>query len=75
MTIRDLRNRGADVIARVLHGDSLTVTRDGAPVATLGPVPRAALSAQELIRRRRTLPRVDAAALRADLDDVLDPSL
>jgi len=33
--IRDLRNNSADVMARVARGESLTVTRDGAPVATV----------------------------------------
>ena len=31
VTIRDLRNRSADVLARVAQGESLTVTKDGAP--------------------------------------------
>ena len=73
--VRDLRNRSADVLARVTQGESLTVTRDGEPVATISPLPRRQVGVAQLIERRRTLPVVDAAALRADLDELLDPAL
>ncbi|MCK0111332.1 type II toxin-antitoxin system prevent-host-death family antitoxin [Ornithinimicrobium sp. F0845] len=73
--VRDLRNRSADVLARVALGESLLVTRDGEPVATVRPVPRRPVGVQQLIDRRRNLPPVDATALRADLDAVLDPAL
>jgi len=73
--VRDLRNRSADVLARVIQGESLTVTRDGEPVATISPLPRRQVGVAQLIERRRTLPVVDAAALRADLDELLDPAL
>lgn len=75
VTIRELRNHGGDVVDRVLAGESLTVTRDGAPVAELRPVGRPRLSASALVERRRHLPVVDLAALRADLDRVVDPAL
>lgn len=75
VTIRDLRNQGGVVVARVLAGEALVVTRDGTPVAELRPVARPRLSAATLLERWRHLPRVDGAALRADLDRVLDPSL
>lgn len=75
VTVRDLRNRSADVLARVARGESLTVTRDGDPVATVAPMPRRALGAEQLIARRAALPRVDAHALRAELDELIDPSL
>lgn len=75
VTIRDLRNRSADVLRRVTHGESLTVTRDGEPVASVVPLPRKPLSVEELISRRRSLPRVDAAELKADIDELIDPAL
>lgn len=75
ISVRDLRNHSADVLARVARGESLTVTRDGEPVATVAPLPRRAVLTSELIARRRNLPRVDADQLRADLDELLDPSL
>lgn len=75
MTVRDLRNRSAEVLARVARGESLTVTRDGEPVAALVPLLRRPRAAAELVNRWSALPRVDAAALKADVDTVLDPSL
>lgn len=73
--VRDLRNRSADMLARVSKGESLLVTRDGEPVAAVHPVPRQALGGQQLIDRRAHLPHVDVGALRADLDELLDPAL
>jgi antitoxin (DNA-binding transcriptional repressor) of toxin-antitoxin stability system len=51
------------------------ITRDGAAVAELRPLPRRAVSATELIKRRTSLPHVDPAALRRDIDDILDSTL
>ncbi|WP_431861760.1 type II toxin-antitoxin system Phd/YefM family antitoxin [Micrococcus terreus] len=75
VTVRDLRNRGAEVLRRVEHGESLIVTRDGEAVASVVPLPRKALRAEDLISRRRALPRMSSADLRADLDDLVDSSL
>ena len=75
VSVRDLRNRSADMLARVARGESFTVTRDGEPVAAVVPLPRRRWGASQLVERWKTLPRVDAAALRADIDVVLDPSL
>jgi antitoxin (DNA-binding transcriptional repressor) of toxin-antitoxin stability system len=59
----------------VQHGETLTITSDGAPVAELRPLPRRSRSASELVARRKGLPAVDADALRADVDSILDQSL
>ncbi|MHA6523760.1 type II toxin-antitoxin system Phd/YefM family antitoxin [Tessaracoccus sp. G1721] len=75
MSVRDLRNRSADLLARVALGESFTVTRDGEPVAAVVPLPRRRWGAAQLVERWKALPRVDAAAVRADIDRVLDPSL
>lgn len=75
VTVRDLRNRGAEVLRRVAHGESLTVTRDGEAVANVVPLPRKALRAEDLISRRQAFPRMSSADLRADLDDLVDSSL
>ncbi|MGH8896837.1 MAG: type II toxin-antitoxin system Phd/YefM family antitoxin [Egibacteraceae bacterium] len=75
MTIRELRNHGGDVVERVTRGETLTVTRSGVPVAELRPVPRPPLKASVLLANRRRLPPVDPAALRTDLDAVIDPLL
>lgn len=73
--VRDLRNNSAEVLRRVARGERLTVTRDGEPVAQVVPLPRRSLRVEELIARRQSLPRLDAAQLRADIDAILDPAL
>ncbi|MFZ0160866.1 MAG: type II toxin-antitoxin system prevent-host-death family antitoxin [Kineosporiaceae bacterium] len=75
VTVRDLRNRGADVLARVERGESMVVTRDGHPVARVVPLTRPSRATAELIAGRRHLPPVDPAALRANLDEILDAGL
>lgn len=75
VTVRQLRNNGADVLRRVESGERLVVTRDGTPVAELRPVPRPSPGPAELIRRRKRLPSVDPDALRRDIDTVIDGAL
>ena len=75
VTIRDLRNRGGEVMERVERGETLTVTRAGVPVGELRPLPRPRISASTLLARWRSVPAVEAEAFRADIDAVLDPSL
>lgn len=75
VSVRDLRNHGGDVVRRVLHGERVQVTMDGSPMAEIVPLPRPALSREELIRRWRHLPAIDTAAFRRDVDDLLDQSL
>ncbi|WP_028708262.1 type II toxin-antitoxin system Phd/YefM family antitoxin [Propionicicella superfundia] len=73
--MRDLRNRGGAVVDEVARGGAVVVTRDGTPVAELRPLPGPALTVRELIRRRRSLPDVDLARLRSDIDEWIDASL
>ena len=73
--MRDLRNRGGDILERVTRGEALTVTRDGRPIAELRPLARRPMPAATLLSRWRRLPAIDAAMLRADIDEVLDASL
>ena len=75
MNIRELRNRGGDVIDRIVAGERLVVTRGGRPVAELHPVGGPALTAEALLARWNRLPPVDAGSLRADLEGVLDTRL
>lgn len=69
VTVMDLRNNTADVLARVARGEALTVTRDGEPVATMQPLPKRPIGVEQLIARRCSLPAVDLVALQADLDE------
>ncbi len=75
VTIRELRNKGGEVIDRVIAGEVLTVTRDGNPVARLLPLSRRPLSAEALLERWRNVPPVDPDALRRDIDEIIDQSL
>ena len=75
VSIRDLRNRGGEIVERATRGEPITITSSGTPVARLEPVRPTPLPAATLLERWRRLPPVDAAALRADLDAVLDATL
>jgi prevent-host-death family protein len=75
ITVRELRNRGGDVLERVARGEALTVTRDGQAIAELRPLRRRPVPAAVLLDRWRALPPIDPARLRADVDGVLDGSL
>lgn len=75
VTIRDLRNRGGEVVDRVAAGEAVTVTRDGRPVAELRPVRSRGLPAATILEHWRHVPAVDPAALRDDVDAVIDQRL
>lgn len=75
VTIRDLRHRGGEVVDRARRGETLTITRDGEPVAVLTGVAREAISLDELRRRRSTLPHVDPTGLRHDIDELIDQTV
>lgn len=75
VSIRELRNRGGDVVDRAARGEQITITRAGQPVAELRPVASTPLTAEALLERWRRLPPLDAAALRADIDAILDSGL
>jgi antitoxin (DNA-binding transcriptional repressor) of toxin-antitoxin stability system len=63
------------VVERVEHGESFRITRDGRPVAELRPLEAPRLTLPALLDRFRALPSMDPAALRHDLDGVLDSTL
>jgi prevent-host-death family protein len=75
VSVRDLRNHGGDVLDSVMRGESVTVTRQGKPVAELRPIADEGTPATLLAQRWHTIPVVDLADLRADLDGVLDAGL
>ncbi len=75
VSVRDLRNHGGDVLDSVLRGESVTVTRQGKPIAELRPISGGGTRAATLVARWRSVPVVDFEELRADLDDVLDARL
>ena len=72
VSVRELRNYGGQILDRVEGGESMTITRDGTPVARLTPLPRPRLTATALCERWANLPRIDADELRDDIAAVLD---
>jgi len=74
-TVRDLRNHGRQVLDRVEAGESVTITRDGKPVAQLEPLARARLSAAAVVERFRRLPELEPQRLRDDVDALVDQRL
>jgi prevent-host-death family protein len=76
ITQRELRNESGAVLRAVQAGETVTVTRNGTPVAELRPVGRARLVPREQIASARSAaPRIDADRFRADLDALVDPPL
>ena len=75
VSIRELRNHGGDVVDRAARGEEIIITRAGKAVAELRAVPGMPLPAETLLARWRGLPAVDSAALRRDVDSVVDSTL
>jgi prevent-host-death family protein len=75
VNVRELRNHGGEVLERVIAGETITVSKSGQDVAELRPIPRRGVSSEELLRRWKRLPRIEPAALRADIDSIFDTSL
>ena len=75
VSIRDLRNRGGEVVDRAARGELITITKAGKRVAELRPLTPPGLSAEALVERWRHLPAVDPGALRREIDEVVDPGL
>lgn len=75
VTIRELRNKGGEVVERAARGEQITITRAGKPVASLRPLDMNALPADVLLARWRRLPSVDSVLLRADIDHILSAEL
>ncbi|SDO14596.1 type II toxin-antitoxin system Phd/YefM family antitoxin [Lentzea jiangxiensis] len=67
---RELRNCFAAVMDAVEAGETYHVTRNGVEVAELRPLSRRRrLTAEELVERHRTLPRVDHLRTRQEADE------
>jgi prevent-host-death family protein len=75
VSIRDLRNKGGEVVDRAARGEAITITKAGEPVAELRPVSPRGLAPEALLARWKTLPAVDPIRLRADIDDLVDAGL
>lgn len=74
-SIRDLRNRGGEIVDRAERGEVFTITRDGRPVAQLRPLAGRPPSGRELFKRAHKLPVIDPVKMRRDIEAVIDPYL
>jgi prevent-host-death family protein len=74
ITQRELRNDSAAVLREVQAGETITVTRNGTPIAELRPIPpRRFVPRGTIAHAARRAPSVDYARFREDLDAVADP--
>ena len=71
MSVRDLRNEGGEILDAVMRGATVTVTRQGRPIAELRPLRRGSDAAAVLATWRGT-PGFSFDQLREDLAGVLD---
>lgn len=73
---RDLRNFSAKVLREVQAGQTITVTRNGEPVAELRPVqPRRFASRAVIAEAAARAARIDAKQFRDDVDATVDQSV
>jgi prevent-host-death family protein len=73
VSIRDLRNKGGEIVDRAEAGEPITITRDGRPVARLTAI-KPWLTTAQVIERLKNLPPMDPDALRRDIDSLFDQS-
>jgi prevent-host-death family protein len=75
ITQRELRNHSGAILREVQAGNTLIVTRNGTPVAELGPMgQRRFVPVTAVAEVAPRAPRVDARRFRRDLDRTADPS-
>jgi prevent-host-death family protein len=75
---RELRNDNAKIIAAVASGETFIVTRNGAPVAELGPIRegrRTYVQRSDLLSLVFQGPPIDFEQFRADQDRIIDQGL
>ena len=73
ITQRELRNDSAAVLREVEAGHTITVTRNGTPVAELVPVRQRRFVPKAVIAGAQGhAPRIDADRFRIDVDAVID---
>ena len=76
ITQRELRNDSGAILREVQGGQTITVTRNGVPVAELRAVPQRRFVLRAVIAEAaRRAPRVDFDRLRVELDAVVDQSV
>lgn len=74
-TVSYLRDHADRLLDRVEAGESVTITRDGKPVAQLAPLPVRPMSASALVERFSHLPALEPQRFRSDVDQTVDGQL
>ncbi len=70
---RELRDDGGEIQRAVAGNETTIVTRNGSPLAELGPLRRRTFEPRaELALTAARAPVLDRATFRAEVDDVLD---
>ncbi len=73
ITQRELRNDSAAVLREVEAGHTITVTRNGTPIAELRPVRKRRFVPRAVIASAQGhAPRIDAGRFRMDVDAVIE---
>lgn len=73
ITQRDLRNRSAEIMRAVEHGERFVVTRSGTPIGELVPLQRRRFVPREqFAAASQNAPLIDAERFRSDLEGGLD---
>jgi prevent-host-death family protein len=75
VTIRDLRNRGGEVIDNLTSGERCVITRNGTPVAELRPLSSPGPRLEAILAEWRKLPTVDPDRMRGEIDELIDMQL
>jgi prevent-host-death family protein len=69
---RELRNDSGRIMRALDEGESFVITRNGTPVGELLPLRRHRfVAASTVVAMFRDAPPIDAAALRNDLDEIV----
>jgi prevent-host-death family protein len=69
VSMRDLHDHGGDVVDRATRGEHIVITRSGRPVAELRGLAEPPVEPAAPLER----PPVDAVALLADIERLLEP--
>ena len=74
ISVRDLRNEGGEILDSVMRGATVTVTRQGRPIAELRPIRRGTDTAH-LLEIWQGTPTFAFDRLREDLAEIFEDSL
>ena len=74
ISVRDLRNEGGEILDSVMRGATVTVTRQGRPIAELRPI-RLGTDTARLLEVWQGTPTFAFDQFRSDLAEIFEDSL